>query len=350
MQPYWNKFRNRLVDGVVEELWVQWTELGVGSTERSHRSFVDLEALLVGTWSYGRVDPRLFDEALSWCCRFGEVANTKRLGKLLDKIGSDTMFRIAGACDEIISGNGTCDWKLGIEPPAESRAIETLFLSEELRARSAGRQWNVVFEKWGLARGPFSVRDLASPPDLSNPRLSQLFARRLMGTGCRAEVFGLLIGGLDATTTEFSNMSVYSRRLVQDVLGDLKDAGVLDWEPGRGRTTRPGLRKNALTGFRIAMERRGSSTDPEFVREPRDWPSFFRGLHPLWEAVTQITEEEYEGFKAQSVLRDSLEAAYTLHSRARCPDVYNPRLSVDSMDDLLREGQAYLESLFEDGS
>lgn len=301
---------------------------------------------MVGTWSYGRADPRLFDEALSWCCQYGDVVHTKRLNNLVSKVDSETGTRIAGARDSVIRDFGECDGGLGLEIPRQGDSDPGLFLSEELQTQSVGRSRDPAFGMWGLARGPFEVRELASPPDVSDARLAQLFARHLMGMGCRGEVFGLLLCGFEATTSELSNMSVYSRRLVQDVLGDFKDAGVLDWERSRGRTTRPSLRKGALAGFHSPMSRNAEGLPPAF--EPRDWPSFFRGLYALWEAIFRISEQNLEGFKAQSVLRDGLDDAYAQHSRARYPAIAEPVLSAESMEELPKECHAYIDRLFEE--
>lgn len=341
----WNEFRNNLLELVRVKLWAQWSALGVGSTAEYRPVTVDLEALLLGTWSFGRTDPRLFDEALSWCCRFGDLVNAKRLDKILGELDAPSTSRVAGAWAETVRAHGSADWKLGIDMRADSSPNESLFYNDEFDNQPRGPHQDAIFEKWEMSRGTFEVRENASSPDFSEPRLVQLAARKLMGAGCRSEVFALLLEDVQATTNELAEMAVYSRRFVQDVLGDLKDAGLLNWNPGRGRTTRPALHKVALRGFRTAVTHGGPTKASDWSFESPDWPGFYLGLHALWEAAFRISRCGFGGFKAQSTLRDALEEAVEFHRRASMRAVYDPGLSAGSLDELVREAQLYIESL-----
>lgn len=341
----WNEFRSDLLDKTRDELWAQWSALGVGSTDSLASIRVDLEALLLGTWSFGRTDPRLFDEALSWCCRFGALVNHKRLEKLLREHSDPATDRIARAWSDTVAEHGSADWKLKLAASSGSGPPESVFLTDELEPHSAGPRRDAVFEKWALHRGPFKPRDNARSPDFSDPCVAQLFARKFIGGGCRAEVFTLLLHGVEASTTELADMAVYSRRLVQEILGDLNEAGVLDWNPGRGRTTRPTLRREARDGFQMAMTRQGPPRDWYGEYRQRDWPGFFLGLHSLWQAALRIEQSGFEGFKAQSLLRDALEEATSYHGRTSLHAVHFPKLAGDSFEDLIRQARRYLEDL-----
>ena len=202
-----------------------------------------------------------------------------------------------------------------------------------------------IFEKWGLLRGPYSPRDYSSAPDFADPRLAQLFARKFMGAGCRAEVCTLLIHGLEVTTTELAQMTLYSQRLVQEVLRDMNEGGSLDWNPGRGRTTRPSLRHAVRDGFQFAMTNGRSSGGWYGHYEQRDWPGFFLGLHAIWRISLRISQSGFDGFKAESLLRDGLDEAFEYHGRTEIQAVYEPR-STTSFEDLLEESELYLDALF----
>jgi hypothetical protein len=342
----WEEFQSDLLERVKEELWAQWTALGVGSTDRFLPTRVDLEALLLGTWTFARTDPRLFDEALSWCCHFGALVNYKRLEKLLREQSDPKTHQVAQAWSDTVAKFGGTDWNLILNLPGEARSPESLFLTAELKPQSMVSTRDPTFEKWGLLRGPFTPRRNATTPDLSDPGLVQLFARRFIGGGCRSEVFALLLHGVEATTTELADMAVYSRRLVQEVLGDLNDAGVLDWDPSRGRTTRPTLRRAARDGFHMAMTGQASPRNWYGLYRQRDWPGFFLGLQALWLAVLRIKGANFGGFKAQSLLRDALEEATRYHGRTSLLAIYRPKMATDSIDGLLVETQLYLDSLF----
>lgn len=187
----WNEFQTDLLDRSTDQLWAQWSMLGVGSTDSFAPTRVDLEALLLGTWSFGRTEPRLFDEALSWCCRFGALVNHKRLEKLLSEHCDPATDRIARAWSDTVAEHGSADWKLKLAATSWSGPPESVFLTDELGPHSAGPKRDAIFEKWGLHRGPFSPRDTARAPKLSDPCMAQLFARKFIGGGCRAEVFTL---------------------------------------------------------------------------------------------------------------------------------------------------------------
>ena len=342
----WNEFKSKLINAARDELWAQWTALGVGSTERFVPTRVDLEALLLGTWSFGRTDPRLFDEALSWCYRFGEVVNHKRLEKLLDEHSDPAMQRIAGAWRDTVDERGNINWRLKVDSASTPNSPENVFLTEQLHPQSTGTRRDAIFEHWGLHRGKFTPGDKARTPDLSDPSMAQLFSRKFIGGGGRAELFAILLHGVEATTTELADMAVYSRRLVQDILGDLNDAGVLDWNPGKGRTTRPTLRRDAQNSFRAAMTLKTNTHNWHGLYRQRDWPGFFLGLHSLWQATLRITQSGLDGFKAQSLLRDALEEATKYHGRTTLHAVYRPRLAADNLAGLLQEARTYLNSLF----
>lgn len=340
----WNEFRTRFTGGVHSRIWAQWTALGVPGTSRHDPVSVDLEALLLGTFSIGRSDPRIFDEALSWCCRFGDLVNTQRLNKLLEEVSETSTAQVAGAWAETIKERGNVDWGLGLEPQAFDSA-ESLFFDHKIQAHPIAPTRDPVFETWGLFRAPFDPRDLSMPPNLEDLQLTQLFARKLVGVSCRSEVLAMLVLGVEATTSEFADMAMYSRRLVQTVLGDFKDAGLLDWEPGRGRTTRAMLRSPKGQVLRSLVERPRDTSEMEGSIEVRDWPGFYLGLHALWIALVRIERDELTGFKAQSILRDALEQAATLHRRTSLKSVNKPTLSASSMEELVRESHAYLAQL-----
>ncbi len=81
--------RGLLLDAILESLWTQWTDLGVAGTRGTRGdsgdsgALVDPEALLVGTITFGRYDPRLFDEVLDWLLLNGSLLDVTRLRRLV---------------------------------------------------------------------------------------------------------------------------------------------------------------------------------------------------------------------------------------------------------------------------
>jgi hypothetical protein len=340
----WTEFRSALLAVATDEIWSQWSALGVGSTSGERSTRVDLEALLLGTMTFGRTDPRLFDEALSWCCRFGDFVNHKRLEKLIDERSESTTRQLARAWGDTVAEHSGVDWRFKPQKSDPTRDTDVVFLTDELHPQTTGSKHDAVFAKHSLLRGPFTPRDTARRPALSAPALTQLFARKFIGGGCRAEVLTLLLHGHEATTSQLAQMSVYSRRLVQNVLADLLDAGMLDWDPGRGRTTHPVLLPDVRDGLRsVATRRAPGELSGSYAL--RDDPGFFLGLQVLWQAAVTIEQSELHGFKAQSVLGDALSVAVAYHRRNSVTAIYRPRLEAGSYEVLLGEGLTYLSSL-----
>ncbi len=342
----WNSFRTKLVEQITNRIWAQWNVLGVRSTGRFKPVAVDLEALLVGTWSFGRTDPRLFDEALNWCCQFGDFANVKRLQKLLVELDDPTTIRLALAWMEVIEEHSGIKWNLNVEPPEIPDKPQNLFFGESLESEPSKPARESIFTQWGFARGKFEHRKYTTAPDLTDLQLAQLFARKFMGGGGRSELLATLLLGVEATTRELATMTVYSRRYIQKVLDDLNATGLLDWEPGRGRTTRVSLRKGTREKFRSFITGNTHPGEPYRRLEIRDWPGFFLGFHALWRAAIRITQSGFEGFKAQALLRDGLEEAVQYHGRTSLQASYRPRLAADSLESLLWEAETYLDSIF----
>jgi hypothetical protein len=345
----WTKFRDRFIEASLDLMWGQWRALGLETAQDHQPTSVDLEGLLIGTWTIGRVDPRLFDAALSWCCKEGEVVHQKRLKTLIERIDDEELSAVATAWGRVVEAHGgsngwyTSDQSL----PEEGRS---LFLDKQLgeQLESPRDQSDVdrQFSAVGWRRGKFTPRDDIGRPKLRRPENLQLFCRRFFGMGRRAAVMIPLLYGFELTTGELEQWTMYSRRSVQGVLQDLKQAEVLDWDPGRGRTTRASLTEQFRRGFQRML---GDDDTPQGWQgriEAKDWADFYAGLAVLWRAVLTIEQRGYDEFKGQSVLQDALQNAYEIQSRMPGFSVRRPSRSAAAFEDMIRNAIDYLEGLF----
>ena len=67
MNPLLPEFKNQFLGQVLDRLWGQWTTLGVaGHAGEPTPWIIDPEALLLATCTFGRCEPRMFDEVLDW--------------------------------------------------------------------------------------------------------------------------------------------------------------------------------------------------------------------------------------------------------------------------------------------
>ena len=81
-----NKFKQELLNAILELLWKQWTQLGVAGQINAHDNFVlDPEALLIFSAHFARYDQRLYDLVTDWLQCNGESINLPRLKALLKR-------------------------------------------------------------------------------------------------------------------------------------------------------------------------------------------------------------------------------------------------------------------------
>ena len=79
-----SKFKQELLDAVLELLWKQWTQLGIAGQINTSDNFVlDPEALLIFSAHFARFDQRLYDLIIDWLQCNGESINLPRLKALL---------------------------------------------------------------------------------------------------------------------------------------------------------------------------------------------------------------------------------------------------------------------------
>jgi hypothetical protein len=329
-------------------MWGQWRALGLETAQDHQPTSVDLEGLLIGTWTIGRVDPRLFDAALSWCCKEGEVVHQKRLKTLIERVDDEELSTVATAWGRVVEAHGGSNgWYASDQSlPEEGRS---LFLDKQLGEQLENPHEGRVdphFNAVGWRRGKFTPRDDIGRPRLRRPENLQLFCRRFFGMGRRAVVMTPLLYGFELTTGELEQWTMYSRRSVQSVLQDLKQAEVLDWDPGRGRTTRASLTEQFRRGFQQMLGGDEVPTEWRGRIEAKDWANFYAGLAVLWRAVLTIEQRGYDGFKGQSVLQDALQKAYEIQSRMPGGAPRRPNLSANSFDGLIGESITYVEDLF----
>ena len=67
MKTSLREFKEKFLNLVLELLWRQWTVLGVSGHAAGEAPWMIVpEALLLASCTFGRWEPRLFDEALDW--------------------------------------------------------------------------------------------------------------------------------------------------------------------------------------------------------------------------------------------------------------------------------------------
>lgn len=277
-------FRQAFDAALLDLLWSLWAELGVaGWTRRHQRWVIDPEPVILLTAACSHRDPRLRDEALDWCVRFGRYVSLARLRNMVKEPSSE------GAAPDLRAALGP--------------------FAATVNAHSS--------QRW-----PFATNVLAFVPSgksrlapFERPALLALRLRAFLGVSARAEVLRILLltPGEQLTAAELVEREAgYTKRALRDALQDLHMGGALQAIPSRN-TVAYRLRSDVQT---IRLDPRSSLA--EGAGGPIRWLELARILCTLAGVV--------EGLPAVASLSETLEVRRALRSvelalrRAHLPD------------------------------
>jgi hypothetical protein len=235
METLLTGFRNRCQEAVLDLLWRQWCSLGVSGHAAMAQPgrLIDLESLVLATTSFGRHDPRLFDEAFDWLASFGSLINLQRLANLRrgHPLGDGRV--LAALAEWLVRHAGQPRWKAIAKGGPESEAgkePEPLFLG------IGGPETAIpdpIFLAWGYERTKFQPRGMsrAHQPMLQPNLMASL--RALIGVSSRVEILLYLAGSPTAAgAAEIARATGYAPRTLQVVLQEMMLSGhLLSQEP-----------------------------------------------------------------------------------------------------------------------
>ena len=237
-----HNFRERFHELCLNFLWRQWSALGVAGEARADDDWViDPEALILVTTSFGRLDPRLFDEVLDWLSSEGNTINLQRLKNLqtTHRLGHPGVLAAMAAT-------------IGRRAPQAkwltfSREL-AIPIGEELAGKPTFRKRGPVYEipkepvllfpgipvmgeedelfrSFGWQREQVQLRKLSSPPN-PNLRTNLLFKlRALFGLQARAEIMACLLCSEASYPAEIAMLTGYFPRTVQLALNEMTRSG-----------------------------------------------------------------------------------------------------------------------------
>lgn len=234
------KFRADLEEAMLDLLWRQWCSLGVAGQAGpvTERFLLDPEALLLATTTLGRLEPRLFDEALDWLTSYGQLFNLQRL-RNLERSGPLADEPVLGALAAWLgTQGGQPRWKALQSPSRAAGEIQPLF------PRLPGprpRRADETFLAHGLERSHFQPRGLSRPPQPRHLPGLVLILRALVGVSARAEVILGLAGEGSIHASELARLTGHAPRTLQALLQEMVLSGhVLTQEPGASPKVRRG--------------------------------------------------------------------------------------------------------------
>ena len=243
METLLQDFRNRCQESVLDLLWRQWCSLGVAGHGRpAHQDrLIDLEALVLATTSLGRLEPRLFDEALDWLASFGSLINLQRLANLHRSHPLGESRVLAAIADWLVKKATQPRWKAMTKSvPKKGDVTEPLFSGSEGPAPAL---FDEIFRARGLERGVFKPRGMSRAPQPLLPPNLMASMRALIGVSARVEIILFLAGSQTAAgAAEIARATGYAPRTLQALLQEMLLSGHILSQEASARKTATGRR------------------------------------------------------------------------------------------------------------
>ncbi|MHB8524030.1 MAG: hypothetical protein ACYDH9_25180 [Limisphaerales bacterium] len=270
-------FRERYRELALDFLWRQWSAIGVASHARTDDSWIiDPEALLLATTTFGRYEPRLFDEVLDWLNTNGQTVNLQRLQNLCQQFGNRGVLN--GIAAHLAKRTANIKWRTLFREAKEATTTEPLFPDLPVLGEP-----DETFAHHGWRRGPVKLRQLSQPADPHQPTNLLFKLRALFGLQARAEVMAFLLAVESGHPGEMAQRIAYFPRTVQTTLNDMERSGhVLTRRDGREK--RFWLRRDEWRFLITWSGRAGGTADfPRWV----DWAPLFAALEEVWTFLTK---------------------------------------------------------------
>lgn len=333
-------YRQELQERVLELLWRHWCALGVfGNAKPPAERVIDPEALVTATCSFGRCDPRMFDEMLDWLTVNGYFINTQRLRNLVTKRVLHGAPVVGAVAAFLRQNDKSARWRTLARLPGVSQP-EPLFRFRDGRPHPGFGEPEPVFSAHGFLRGPVELRGYSQTFEPRFPACLGMRLRALFGVNVRAEAILFLLTHLDgANPTAMARLIGYGQRSVQDALRMMARSG---WVRAREEA-----RQSIYT---LAPESRTMFLDLESPAQWTAWPLVWRYLETLWAALGDTTFPELSPILQGSQLRDALADVGKQLSAAGFADLFSrpiPPRGEEYRDFVLETAKNLLDTLEE---
>ncbi len=272
METSLTNYRQRYRDLALEFLWRQWSAIGVaGHTSARDSRLIDPEALLLVTTTFGRHDPRLFDEVLDWLDTNGRLVNLQRLQNLGEIIGDRSVLDAIAA--RVGNRSVNSKWRSLSREEGGSTGPRRLFHDLPVMGEP-----DETFARHGWLRGAVKLRQLSQSPDPNLPENFLFKLRALFGMQARAEIMAFLLAHESGHPGDMAGRIAYFPRTVQTTLNDMEHSGHM-LSRRDGREKRFWLRRSE---WRFLMTWCGPDTAQPVFPSWVDWAPLFASMEALW--------------------------------------------------------------------
>ena len=261
----------------------QWTTLGALSSVRPKRRWIiDLESLIVSTFTLGMHDREMFSAAVEWIMENREWINLSRYKRVLKIfLAADTGY-----------GRAILSPSVFTHLPASLSRYELQIKAEDSK-KTADTTGNAIDYKQFFRT--FRPRGAPMEPNIKEPVSLQLLLRGVFGMDARAEVLIYFLCHESGNSNSIAKEIFYDQKAVYRIMERWKASGVLETLPG-GKIGNCSLKKKSAwvkaIGFSgdvdyfnwtrlfllCAVVKEGLS-DKHVIRDEREVSYFFRGLY-----------------------------------------------------------------------
>jgi hypothetical protein len=243
----------------------------------------------------------MFDEVLDWLNTNGHWINTQRLSTILcgDNVGDRAV--LGAIASWMADHDKSMKWRglaRRMMPPAQPPP-EPLFHSAGRKAGGASENQDPFFMRYGLIREPVQNRHMAQPVNMKDPANIMFRSRAVFGIGMRADVMAYLMTTGGSHPRAIARTLGYNPMRVQEMLGDLADAGIALVRPvGRSRQYR--IHRERWRDVLVA----GQTNMPQWV----NWRALARGLTVISRQLWAIEEARADEYIFSSMMRSAMKS------------------------------------------
>ena len=264
-----NKFKQALLDAVLELLWKQWTQLGVAGQINAKNNFVlDPEALLIFSAHFARFDQRLYDLIIDWLQCNGASINLPRLKALLKRFADADRNSLGFITASVNLKKWNVFAKTLLPEDVET---EPLFFEDDFVSSPDEKAL-----RYGFKRNRYVQSNKVMPFSNNSNASLLLRLRGAFGMSARAEAILTMLSKEFCRIQDVADAGGFSWKAASDVLDELCTSGVavtLD-KNKRGRTY-----------FLKDVSTMCSLFGVDTVKFP-DWLTIFEMLSTVWKCIS----------------------------------------------------------------
>jgi len=291
------EFKEHLLESMLNILWKQWSTVGLYSNlEQENKFLIDPESLLCVSCFFGRFDPRLFDEVISWLSENGNLLNIDRLKNVLRFfINSET--NVLGAVAEyLVKKEQKRKWDRVVHfctKKKKEEKIQNFFVAKDLVPVPVVGKFDPVFLRWGFRRNEVNLRKRIQKIDFEKPCNLLLKLRSFFGVNARADIYAFLLFSEGDNSLQISQKVHFNQRNVYQVLNDLHKSGLVEKKSIGKRSLYTIDHSSWINFFRIEVQL-------SYII----WSKVFSALSYLYEKMIYQPERFEDSYLASSEFRE----------------------------------------------